>query len=72
MKNSNMSKKICIFHLFIPLMQSLSCTVLKNVENKFLSKSLEKLLEPVQSMFDRENHLPSQDQIDTLIRKISR
>ncbi|CAG9858527.1 unnamed protein product [Phyllotreta striolata] len=45
--------------------------VLKTLENSYLSSSLNKLLEPTQAMFIGENGLPSQDQIDSLIRIIT-
>ncbi|XP_057656246.1 conserved oligomeric Golgi complex subunit 5 [Diorhabda carinulata] len=42
--------------------------ILKNFENAYLSMSLTKLLDPAQDMFTGEISLPSQDQIDSLIR----
>ncbi|XP_050312688.1 conserved oligomeric Golgi complex subunit 5 [Anthonomus grandis grandis] len=45
--------------------------VLKPLENSYLSSSLTKILEPVQSMFNMDGTVPSQDQIDALIRVLT-
>ncbi|KAF5281574.1 hypothetical protein FQA39_LY05109 [Lamprigera yunnana] len=44
--------------------------ILEKWENTYLSNTLNKLLEPTQTMFNQEN-APSHDQIDTLIRNIT-
>lgn len=46
--------------------------VLEKCENSYLSNSLTRLLDPAQSMFSNEGEVPSHDQIDSLIRVISR
>ncbi|XP_050507229.1 conserved oligomeric Golgi complex subunit 5 [Diabrotica virgifera virgifera] len=46
-------------------------SILKNLENAYLSISLTRMLDPTQAMFTGENTLPSQDQIDSLIRIIT-
>ncbi|EFA03811.1 Conserved oligomeric Golgi complex subunit 5-like Protein [Tribolium castaneum] len=45
--------------------------VLEKCENSYLSSSLNRLLDPAQSMFSSEGEVPSHDQIDSLIRVIS-
>lgn len=46
-------------------------SVLKKLENSYLSSSLTRILDPVQSMFGVENNVPSHDEIDSLIRAIT-
>ncbi|KAK4878939.1 hypothetical protein RN001_007085 [Aquatica leii] len=45
--------------------------ILEKWENTYLSNTLNKLLEPTQSLFHQENSAPSHDQIDTLMRNIT-
>ncbi|KAJ3656220.1 hypothetical protein Zmor_015314 [Zophobas morio] len=45
--------------------------VLDKCENSYLSGSLNRLLDPAQSMFNNEIEVPSHDQIDSLIRIIT-
>ncbi|KAL1491355.1 hypothetical protein ABEB36_011963 [Hypothenemus hampei] len=45
--------------------------VFKIVENSYLSGSLTKILDPVQSMFSNENNIPRHDEIDSLIRVLT-
>ncbi|ERL92500.1 conserved oligomeric Golgi complex subunit 5 [Dendroctonus ponderosae] len=46
-------------------------SVVKKLENSYLSSSLNKILGPVQSMFDNENNVPGHEEIDALIRVIT-
>lgn len=46
-------------------------SIFEKWENAYLSNSLSRLLDPVNSMFSLEN-APSHDQIDSLIRTITR
>lgn len=71
MMNLNMSKCF-VFNIMVYYLFCFSVTVLKNLENSFLSTSLTKLLNPVQTMFNGENPIPSHDSIDALIRVITR
>ncbi|KAF5273590.1 hypothetical protein FQR65_LT04588 [Abscondita terminalis] len=45
--------------------------ILEKWENTYLSDTLNKLLEPTQTMFNQEHAAPSHDQIDTLIRNVT-
>ncbi|XP_076269956.1 conserved oligomeric Golgi complex subunit 5 four way stop [Rhynchophorus ferrugineus] len=46
-------------------------SMLKKLENSYLSSSLSKILEPVETMFKDETSIPSHDEIDSLIRCIT-
>ncbi|CAH1982075.1 unnamed protein product [Acanthoscelides obtectus] len=46
--------------------------VLKKLESSYLSTSLAKMLDPTQSMFSNEGVIPTHDQIDSLIRILTR
>lgn len=46
--------------------------IFENCENAYLSNSLNRILEPTQSMFTKENNAPSHDEIDSLIRIITK
>ncbi|CAG9771942.1 unnamed protein product [Ceutorhynchus assimilis] len=46
-------------------------SVLKKLENSYLSSSLTRILDPVQNMFGAEINVPSQDNIDSLIRVLT-
>lgn len=56
--------------IFISYLNTLyfSRQVLEKCENLYLSNSLNKLLDPAQSMFSNEIEIPSHDTIDSLIR----
>lgn len=58
--------------LFVTVAKNFSRGVLKQLENSYLSGSYSRILEPVQSMFGLENMVPSHDEIDALIRVLTR
>ena len=60
------------FILFDLQVNIFSRQVLDKCENSYLSGSLNRLLDPAQSMFNNEIEVPSHDQIDSLIRIITR
>lgn len=49
-----------------------SRTVLEKCENSYLSSALNRLLEPTLAMFGGENSGPTHEQIDALIRSVTR
>lgn len=53
-------------------MKRFSRAVLKRLENSYLSSSLTRILEPVESMFGSETNVPSHDEIDSLIRVVTK
>ncbi|KRT82944.1 hypothetical protein AMK59_3911, partial [Oryctes borbonicus] len=62
---SDMTKKLT-FNAY-----SLNRAIFEKCENAYLSNSLNRILEPTQAMFNKENTAPTHDEIDSLIRTIT-